>query len=196
MEKYKQLGYLNDKEIDMLQLKLVEGLIECFKVNNVLNDLIDGTFQANRSLRYAFEFSYIYPFSLFSRCSNQDTLEKQKKFRNDIKTTFNKILVKHFTIFAKNTKKYSKIRRCGLTDIDFRTPYQWRYAGNFGEGFNINLFPDDEESTKWSLFIIRLFTVNLKKFRDLLNVAQLHVNWKVQKGILGFLIVNNSLRVK
>lgn len=192
MEVYRILGCLSEKEIDILQLKLVEGLIECFKVNNVLNDLIDGTFKANRSLIFTFDFSYIYPCSLFLECSSQDTLDKQKKFMDDIKTTFNKILVKHFNIFAKNTKKYSKIRRRGLTDIDFRCNYQWRYVGNFGEGFDVNLFPDIEESIKWQYFIHRLFSVNLKKFRDLLNAAQLHVNWKVKKGILGLSIQHYS----
>jgi hypothetical protein len=196
MEGYRELGCLSEKEINILQLKLVEGLIECFKINNVLSDLIDGTFQSSRSLRFTFEFSYIYPFSLFSGCNNQDKLKKQEKFRNDIKTTFNKILVKHFTIFAKNTKTYSEIRRSRITDIDFRTLNQWRYVGNFGEGFGIILFPDAEESTKWSLFINKLFDVNLKKFRDLLNAAQLHVNWSVKKGSLGLAMVYGPPSVK
>lgn len=188
MEEYKELGYLSQEEIDMLQLKLVEGVIECFKANNVLYALIDGTFQANRSLRYTFDFSYIYPYNLFMECTSQITLKRQKKFMDDIKTTVNKILIKHFTIFTKNTKKYSKIRRYGLGNLDLRHTYQWRYVGNLGEGFDVNIFPDSEGSTKWTFFIRRLFDVNLKKFRDLLNAAQLHVNWDVKKGNLGWFI--------
>lgn len=196
MEEYKELGYLSQEEIDMLQLKLVEGVIECFKANNVLYALIDGTFQANRSLRYTFDFSYIYPYDLFMECTSQITLERQKKFMDDIKTTVNKILVKHFTIFTKNKKIYSKIRRYGIGNLDFRHTYQWRYVGNLGEGFDVNIFQDNEGSDKWTFFIRRLFDVNLKKFRDLLNAAQLHVNWSVKKGSLGLSIQHDSLSVK
>ena len=193
---YKELGYLSQEEMDMLQLKLVEGVIECFKANNVLYAIIDGTFNANTSLMYTFDFSCIYPYNLFMECSSQITLERQKKFMDDIKTTVNKILVKHFCIFTKNTKIYSKIRRYGIGNFDFRSAYQWRYVGNFGEGFEINLFPDSEDNIKWLLFLNRLFDVSLKKFHDLLNAAQLHVNWSVKTGSLEASIVNDSLSVK